>query len=104
MKAWNGTYCKVAEGGSFDDGVLSGEKWGYINRSGDVIIPAEYDEIGVFTDGIAFIRKGDKYGYINDSYKIFIPCEFNAVGSFNKEGFCWVNKGGSFEKEKLRLI
>lgn len=104
MKAWNGTYCKVAEGGSFDDGVLSGEKWGYINRSGDVIIPAEYDEIGVFTDGIAFIRKGDKYGYINDSYKIFIPCEFNAVGSFNKEGFCWVNKGGSFEKESPSKI
>lgn len=100
MYEWSGDYCKIAEGGSVKDGILTKAKWGYINRRGEVIIKAEYDEIGMFKDGLAYVMKGGKYGYINDDFHVLIPCKYAAVGSFNERGYLWVNEGGKFDKKK----
>lgn len=102
MYEWNGDYCKIAEGGSVKDGILTNAKWGYINRRGEVIIKAEYDEIGLFKDGLAYVMKGGKYGYLNDDFHVLIPCKYAAVGSFNERGYLWVNEGGKFDKKKNR--
>jgi hypothetical protein len=105
MRTWNGDICKVAQGGKVEDGLLvSGGKWGFINRNGDVVLKCEYDEIGSYKDGLAHIVKGGKYGYIDENYQIFIPCEYAAIGSFNDKGFCWVNKGGKFDKSNNKKV
>ena len=36
--------------------VVINEKWGYIDRSGKMVIPAKYDDAGSFTDGRASVE------------------------------------------------
>lgn len=104
IDVYNSNIYKVSAGGNYKDGVLFNEKYGFIDFNGVEILKPEYNEIGLFTDGIAYIKKGDLYGYINDSIRVIIPCKFKAVGKFNKEGFVWVNEGCSFEKNSTSKI
>lgn len=101
---FNKTLYKVSAGGKYKDGVLFDEKYGFITHSGEEILKPEYEEIGMFVNGVAYIKKGNKYGYINDSIRTIIPCQYAAVGAFNKDGFCWVNDGCSFEKNSNKKI
>lgn len=55
--------------------VRIGDKWGYIDKTGTVVIPAQYDSAGVFSEGLACVRKGKKVGYIDKSGKVKIPIE-----------------------------
>ena len=41
------------------------ELWGYIDQTGELIIPCEWERAGAFTDGIASVRKNHRYGWIN---------------------------------------
>lgn len=89
---------RVAAGGKHKDGVLMDEKYGFINDAGKVLLNPEYDEIGIFSDGLAYIKKADKYGYINDQIDVVIPCKYNAIGAYNKQGYVWACEGAGFEK------
>lgn len=89
---------RVAAGGKHKDGVLFDEKYGFIDDSGKELLKPEYEEIGNFTNGLAYIKKGDKYGYINERIDIVIPCKYNAIGSFNDAGYVWVCEGAKFNK------
>lgn len=90
---------RVAAGGKIKDGVLLDEKYGFINTAGDVLLKPEYDEIGQFKNGLAYIKKGETYGYINDKIELIIPCRFKSVGAFNADGYVWVCDGGSNDKD-----
>lgn len=50
-----------------------GEKWGYINLKGEVVIPPQYDSATLFYDGIAEVRIDGKYGFINKKNEIVSP-------------------------------
>jgi len=52
-KFWNG-HAKVK----------SGELWGIINQKGEVIIPAEYNELGTYNTNGVWGRKGDNFGIV----------------------------------------
>lgn len=39
-------------------------KWGYIDQSGDYVIPAQFDQAYSFSDGLAGVQVGDKRGFI----------------------------------------
>ena len=93
---WNGSYCKVGEGGKVEDGVVTGAKYGYIDRSGEYVLKTEYDEIGPFKDEIAYVKKDKKYGYIDSRFNFVIPVKYSGIGSFNDKGFCWVRDGKSY--------
>ena len=93
---YNDNIFRVATGGKIKDGVLENEKYGFVDRNGYELLKPEYNEIGNFTNGIAYIRKGKNYGYINDSIRVIVPCEFNSIGSFNDDGFVWVCKLSTF--------
>ncbi|MGN0324121.1 MAG: WG repeat-containing protein [Oliverpabstia sp.] len=63
-------------------------RWGCIDEKGNVIIPFEYDDIGVFSEnGLCAVQKTNgrgelKYGYINEQGKECIPFEFEYAGTF----------------------
>jgi len=42
-----------------------GDKWGYIDKKGDLIIPPLFDSAGFFNQGKALVKVGDKYYYID---------------------------------------
>ena len=49
-----------------------------------------YDEIGKFHDGMAWIRHGDKYGYIDESGELVIPMIFEVYDAFfDNSGVSW---------------
>jgi len=54
----------------FEDGLVPvkvGEKWGYLNTTGKLAIPAKYDDVTDFNDGYAPVKSGEKFVIINTS-------------------------------------
>jgi hypothetical protein len=65
---------------------LTDQKWGYIDRTGKLVIPAQFDTTGDFSDGLAWVRiKGnpDQYGYIDKQGRYAIPLRFYSADSFH---------------------
>lgn len=62
----------------------NGYKWGYINESGETVIPFEYDGAQEFSDGLAAVKKGDLFGYIDYNNKVVINFQFIEAGPFNE--------------------
>jgi hypothetical protein len=65
-------------------------KWGYINRTGHVVIPARYDEAAYFTEGLAAVRVRGRYGYIDPAGHWVIPPRFKYAFAFH-EKLAWVD-------------
>lgn len=100
---FTGSYCRVAVGGKYEDGILTGEKWGFLNKRGEEILPPEYDEIGEFENGTAYVLKGKKYGLINDQIEFLLEPKYVAVGSFDQFGYCWFAASGKVDKKTGKL-
>jgi len=55
-------------------------------------ILVEHDEVGRFSDGMAWIRSGDKYGYIDESGELVIPIKFHIGNQWT--GYSYFNEDG----------
>src|SRR5690606_31841971 len=42
--------------------VYKDDKWGFIDNTGKVVIPIIYDEVDIFSEGLAKVRKGYYHG------------------------------------------
>jgi hypothetical protein len=62
--------------------VMSGGKYGYIDKSAKVVIPPRFDEGENFSEGMAVVRMEGKYGYIDKSGKAVIAPQFATAGDF----------------------
>lgn len=56
-----------------------GVKYGYIDRTGEVVIAPIYDSALPFEDGIAYVEKNGKSGYIDPNGKEIIPISFKQL-------------------------
>ncbi|MEO9257744.1 MAG: WG repeat-containing protein [Crocinitomicaceae bacterium] len=61
----------------------SDEKWGFINQSGTIVIPAGFDGVDFFHEGIAVVSLNDKLGYINKSGNTVIKPQFDEANAFS---------------------
>lgn len=57
-------------------------KYGYVNRNGNIVIPARFEEATDFNEGLATVKIGDKYGCIDSSGKVVISPRFDFIGKF----------------------
>jgi WG containing repeat len=57
-------------------------KFGYIDRNGKIVIPAQFDRAEKFSEGLATVKIGDKYGCIDSNGKIVIPPRFDYIYEF----------------------
>jgi hypothetical protein len=95
----------VAEASSFQEGfaaVKIKDKWGYIDKSGKVVINPQFEDAADFEEGLAAIStKKDKdsketnWGYIDTEGKIVINPQFSKAYSF-REGKALVSDGKKF--------
>lgn len=67
-------------------------KVGLMDKTGALVIPTQYSDIGNFSDGLAYVREENfvdgkwlpdrKYGYIDETGKLVIPYQYTWAGDF----------------------
>jgi hypothetical protein len=68
--------------GAFQDRATA--KWGYLGKSGEVSIPAQFETEGKFSDeGLAPVMSGKLWGYIDTTGRFAIPPMFDGAASFS---------------------
>jgi hypothetical protein len=83
---------------------IEGGKWGYIDKTGEVVIQPQFDETSRFSEGLAAVAMLDKWGYIDKTGKIVIA-PFDRAGTFS-EGFASVKIGSQwgFVNDKGKVV
>lgn len=61
-----------------------GNKYGYEDQNGNMVIKPRFDYAGCFSEGRAVIKVGEKYGYIDVNGNIAINARFDDANSFNE--------------------
>jgi hypothetical protein len=61
-----------------------GTKWGFADRKGKTQISPKYDQVYLYTEGLAAVKKKGKWGYIDINGKEVIPPQYEAVKPFYK--------------------
>ena len=74
--------------------VCLNDKWGFIDKSGRLVIPCKYDDSGSFREGLARVHLNDKWGFIDKSGSEVIPCKYDGADSFS-EGLAKVKLNGN---------
>lgn len=59
--------------------MVSGGKWGFYNRRGDVAIPFDYQYAGDFIKAVSIVKKEGKFGIINPQNVPVIDFEFDEI-------------------------
>jgi hypothetical protein len=54
-----------------------------VNKTGKMAIPATYDDVNSFNEGLASVKLNEKWGYIDKLGKIVIPLKYDKAKSFN---------------------
>src|SRR5258708_5901695 len=72
----------------------SGAKYGYMDRSGKMLIPPQFDAAGSFSNGLAPVRVGAKWGYIDTKGVLAINPQFDLADPFSQDGLAVVGIGG----------
>lgn len=68
--------------------------YGYIDSTGQVIIPPKYKSAGEFSEGLAPVRENGYYGYIDESGKYVISPQYDYAEKFIN-GFAKINNNGN---------
>ncbi len=89
--------------------VKSNNKWGFINKKGEFIVPPLYDLVGEFSEGFAPMIVENKVGFIDEEGKIIIEPKFDLPTNLEYQfpefqielyrfvnGLCPVNLGDSY--------
>jgi hypothetical protein len=66
--------------------ILQDGKWGYIDKTGKIVINPQFDNAWRFNDGLAKVRFGEKYGFIDKKGKIVINPQFDGIWGEFSEG------------------
>ena len=71
-------------------------KWGYLNKTGQIMIDFEYDNALNFTEnGLALVSKDGKWGFIDINGKMAISADYEEAMPF-KYGVAIVKKDGKY--------
>ena len=73
--------------------VGSENRFGYINKLGQIEIPIQYQKAYPFSDGLAAVKKEKKYGFINTKGEEVVKPSFSDVKWGFIDGFAWVKNG-----------
>lgn len=71
-------------------------KWGYMNKSGEIVIDYQFDNVGNFTeDGLAYVVTDEKYGFIDKTGKYIVNPQYDDAYQFY-DGFACVKQGEEY--------
>ena len=59
-------------------------KYGFIDKTGKVVIPCKWKDVGWFSDGLAIVRDdNEKYGIIDKTGKMITPCMWSCIAGYD---------------------
>ena len=90
--------CQYDDAEDFSEGLAAvklNEKWGFVDRTGQMAIPCQYDSAGQFSDGLAAVRLNGKWGFIDQTGRVVIPCQYDSAGQFD-DGLALVRLNGKY--------
>lgn len=67
--------------------------WGGINKSGQTVIPFEYEALRTFNEGLAVAQKNGKFGVIDANNNVVVPFEYDELSGYGS-GRCVAIKDG----------
>ncbi len=70
-------------------------KWGFIDKSGNEVIPIKYDEAFIFIEGLALVSLNHKRGFIDKNGNEVIPLKYDFAWSFS-DGLACVYLNGKY--------
>src|SRR5882762_11324102 len=68
------------------------DKWGFIDRTGRIVVPLQFDSANDFHEGLALVTAKGKKLFIDETGRIVITPQFDIVHDFS-EGVAAVNIG-----------
>ena len=69
---------KDPEAEYFKDYESPAGKWGFLDTTGQIVIPAKYDQVSGFAEGLAPASLSGRWGYIDHHDSVAIPFEYRA--------------------------
>jgi hypothetical protein len=72
--------------------IVSGGRWGFADKSGQIVINPQFDHVAAFAEGLAPVHSGH-WGYVDPAGKFVINPQFDRADSFS-EGLAAVRVGG----------
>ncbi|MDD5569646.1 MAG: WG repeat-containing protein [Bacteroidales bacterium] len=88
--------------------VINNDKYGLINRTGEIIIPAIYDFVYPrFESELLLVQKNKKCGFFNNKREMMIDFKYDCAKPFTKEGLTEVlinKKWGIINKEDKLIV
>ncbi|ECH5531236.1 WG repeat-containing protein, partial [Campylobacter coli] len=70
-------------------------QWSFLDKNGEIIAKPKFDNLGVFSEGLAGVGLNGKWGFIDKSGKIVIESKFDSGGHFS-EGLAGVKLNGKY--------
>lgn len=82
--------------------VDKGDKYGYVDKTGKLIIDYQYDYALAFSSsGFAIVTKNDMKGVIDLTNKTLLPFEFESIETSDFEDYFFANKPGKNQPTEL---
>lgn len=79
--------------------------YGFVNVDGEVIAPAQYDEVQPFSDGLAAVNKGVAWEYIDtEGDVVFSLGDYSGCGSFSEGLAYYSDQDGHGYRDKTGAI
>ncbi len=63
--------------------VLRKNKYGYVDKSGNLVVKAKYDWGADFSEGMARVSVGGKYGFVNEAGKEIVPLKYVSASNYS---------------------
>lgn len=74
---------------------VQGGKKGFVDDNGEWLIPAIYDDVDVFREGVCWVKTGGKWGLINEIGETLIEPRYDDAREFN-DGYANVKLGSKW--------
>jgi len=74
--------------------VLKGDRWGWVDRAGVVLIEPRYRFVGDFHDGLARVQDGDAWGYVDRCGRLVVQPDWEWAQDFDSAGLARVLRDG----------
>lgn len=68
----------------------SGDRWGFINWEGKIVINPQFESAHAFSSGRALVSKKTRYGFVGPDGILALPIQYENATDFSAEGIAWV--------------